>query len=470
MVKKERKWLGRIYLALDMAAAEAAFFTAIILRYGSFYPIPPFFNSFSYLFYAVLLSVLYLPVLWAFGIGRERVPSVLSLFKSAFILFVLANVLPFYFQEYAFSRIVFLSFGVLALFYGLAWRFAVQLVLDTPWGLRLFRERVLLAARADRLAPLAAALGNVFTGRYEIVSLAAEGTVNNGAEKALETLGLSADARGQFEEAEGLAVKWQPDVIFLDPEGIKPRLWLGLAEKLADNGFALRLLPGLEPPFVVQSGPVGVAEGLELVTEPIAGFQAMVKRLMDIVVSLVVLLAASPLLLIIALAIKLKSPGPVILSQERVGRDGVVFRIYKFRTMVPEAEWATGPVWSSDDDQRVIGGLGRFLRRTGLDELPQFWNILTGSMSLIGPRPERAYFFDSYPELYRGRLAVRPGLTGLAQVICRSTTLVEQKVRHDLYYIRNYSLGLDIEILWRTTVMLIREEWRVLFGRMEGLP
>ena len=146
MVKKERKWLGRIYLALDMAAVEAAFFTAIILRYGSFYPIPPFFNSFSYLFYAVLLPVLYLPVLWAFGIGRERTPSVLSLFKSAFILFVLANVLPFYFREYAFSRIVFLSFGVLALFYGLAWRFAVQLVLDTPWGLRLFRERVLLAA------------------------------------------------------------------------------------------------------------------------------------------------------------------------------------------------------------------------------------------------------------------------------------------------------------------------------------
>jgi lipopolysaccharide/colanic/teichoic acid biosynthesis glycosyltransferase len=204
---------------------------------------------------------------------------------------------------------------------------------------------------------------------------------------------------------------------------------------------------------------------LEILAEPIGGFQALVKRMLDIAVSVLVLMAAAPLLLAIALAIKLKSPGPVIYSQERVGREGVVFNLYKFRSMVAGAERATGPVWSSAEDARIIPGIGHFIRRTGLDELPQFWNVLNGRMSLVGPRPERAYFFDSYPELYRGRLTVRPGLTGLAQVSCRPTRQVEEKVSQDLCYIRNYSIGLDLEILWRTSVMLVRDEWRALFGR-----
>ena len=463
----QRKWLGTFWYLADLLAAEGAFFTAIYLRYGELYPIPPFFSRSSYLFYSALLIFLYLPVLWAFRVGRERLPSVAGLFKSVFVLAVLVNVLPFYFKDFAFSRYVFLVLCGLSFIYGLLWRFAVQLMLDQPWCARLLRERVILAAGAGRLKDLAASLESVSTSRFEIVGLAAEGSERPAEETAREARPVV-----PFDETAALASASGADVVFLDPEGINPARWLSLAETLAEGGVGMRLLSGLEfnPPLVVGSGPISAAETVDFAAGPITGFPALVKRALDISVSLALLVLASPLMFLIVLAIRLKSPGPVIYAQERVGRQGLTFEIYKFRTMVHGAELETGPVWSSGDDRRIVPGIGHFLRRTGLDELPQFWNVLTGRMSLVGPRPERAYFFDAYPELYRGRLAVRPGLTGLAQVSCRQTTSVAQKVRHDLYYIRNYSLALDIEILWQTSVMLVVQEWKVLFRRDAGQP
>ena len=461
-VKLERKWLGPLYPLLDLLAAETAFFTAVLLRYGSFYPIPPFFSPLSYLFYAVLVIAFYLPVLWAFRTGRERLPSVPGLFKSVFVLAVLVNILPFYFQDFAFSRIVFLSFCGFAFFYGLLWRFVFHLVIETAWGTLLIRERVLLAARAGRLADLAESLENSSSGRFEIVALAGESAagINESSE-------VKSQVVGSLDQVPQLALDYAVDVVFLDPEGINPRRWLSLAETLAADGIGMRLLSGLEldPPLLVDSGPIAPSETVDLLAEPIDGFQALIKRAMDILVSLALLIATSPLFLVLTLAIKALSKGPVLYRQERVGKHGMVFDVYKLRTMVQDAERDTGPVWSSSDDKRIIPGIGHFLRRTGLDELPQFWNVLTGKMSLVGPRPERPYFFDSYPELYRGRLTVRPGLTGLAQVNCRNTTSVHRKVRYDLYYIRNYSPGLDIEILWTTSVMLVLQEAKALFGR-----
>ena len=456
----QRKWLGTFWYLADLLAAEGAFFTAIYLRYGELYPIPPYFSGFSYPFYSALLVLLYLPVLWGFRVGRERLPTVSGLFKSVFVLAVLVNVLPFYFKGYAFSRYVFLILCGLSFLYGLLWRFVVQLVLDRPWCARLIRERVILAAGAGRLRELAASLESGSAGRFEIVALAADGHEQSSEETRLEARPVV-----PFDKTAELASDYGVDVVFLDPEGINPARWLSLAETLAGRGIGMRLLSGLEfnPPLVVGSGPISAAETVEFVAGPITGFQALVKRALDIAVSLAVLVLASPLMLLIVLAIRLKSRGPVIYAQERVGRHGLTFEIYKFRTMIHGAERETGPVWSRGDDRRIVPGIGHFLRRTGLDELPQFWNVLTGKMSLVGPRPERAYFFDTYPELYRGRLAVRPGLTGLAQVSCRQTTSVTQKVRHDLYYIRNYSLALDIEILWQTSVMLVVQEWNALF-------
>lgn len=457
-MNRERRKIGRAYALLDLAVAEAAFFSAVLLRFGSLHPIPPFFDSRSYLFYAALILVLHGSILLTLGIHRERIPSVRALAKAALVLGVLVNVLPFYFQAFAFSRFVFLAFGALTLLFGMVWRFVFYILLLGNTGLAtLVRERVVLTASPERLDALTGAVREFGPGRFEVVAEAPAGPeagpdAGNAAAVSLEGIPALADRVGA-------------DLVLLDPEGIPPGSWLTLADRLYAGGVALRLFVGTEPgpPLTVGEGADGA--GMMLLTEPISGFRAAAKRALDIVVSCLVLVAALPLTLAVALAIKLSSRGPLLYVQERVGRNGRPFLMLKFRSMVHEAERGTGPVWSGPGDERVIPGIGRFLRRTGLDELPQFWNVLAGDMSLVGPRPERAYFFDSYPELYRGRLAVRPGLTGLAQVNCRDSTSVELKVSYDLYYIRNYSFPLDLEILWRTSVMLARQEWEALSRR-----
>ena len=194
----------------------------------------------------------------------------------------------------------------------------------------------------------------------------------------------------------------------------------------------------------------------------------MVKRAMDIVGSLIGCLVTLILTPFIALAIKLDTPGPVFFSQVRIGLGGRRFRIYKFRTMVADAEERkaalegqnemSGPMFKMKDDPRVTK-VGQFLRKTSLDELPQFWNILRGDMSLVGTRPPTEAEFETYNEHYRRRISMTPGLTGLWQVSGRSTIEdFDEVVRLDLRYIDNWSLGLDIRILIKTVgVVLFRK-------------
>lgn len=183
----------------------------------------------------------------------------------------------------------------------------------------------------------------------------------------------------------------------------------------------------------------------------------LVKRVIDIVFSLVLLVLALPVFLIAPVLIYLDSPGPVFYLQERVGLNGKIFKVIKFRTMIPDAERKTGPVLASKTDSRVTR-VGRFLRATRLDELPQLWNVLIGDMSLVGPRPERPIFvqqFQSRNPEYGLRHAVKPGITGLAQVMGRYDTSPDNKLRFDLLYISTYSPWLDLLILiWTIQVVL----------------
>jgi exopolysaccharide biosynthesis polyprenyl glycosylphosphotransferase len=190
---------------------------------------------------------------------------------------------------------------------------------------------------------------------------------------------------------------------------------------------------------------------------------AKVKRLMDIVIALCGLILAAPLGGVVALLIKLTSRGPVLYRQERLGRESVPFTLLKFRTMRLNAEAETGPVWADDDDPRITA-VGRWLRKTRIDEIPQLINVLRGEMSLIGPRPERPEFVRELSEkipFYGERLLVQPGLTGWAQVNFPYTCSVEEtrrKLQYDLYYIKHMSFTLDCLVLLRTVKI-------VLFGR-----
>ncbi|MEM8486508.1 MAG: sugar transferase [Bacteroidota bacterium] len=194
---------------------------------------------------------------------------------------------------------------------------------------------------------------------------------------------------------------------------------------------------------------------VEVLPEPMAAWEESSKRIIDFVVSLLVLTIGLPLWLAIGLLIRLSSRGPAIYRQQRVGYQGRVFTMLKFRTMREDAEAETGPVWAKENDPRYTA-IGRWLRKTRIDEVPQFWNVLKGEMSLVGPRPERPFFVNKLAEeipLYTRRSRVKPGITGWAQVTWHYDSNLEdvkQKVKYDLFYIANMSLRMDLKILFLT--------------------
>jgi exopolysaccharide biosynthesis polyprenyl glycosylphosphotransferase len=188
--------------------------------------------------------------------------------------------------------------------------------------------------------------------------------------------------------------------------------------------------------------------------------QRLIKRTMDILFSSLALTVLSPLMLVLALVVK-KDGGSALFYQNRVTKDGKVFRLYKFRTMIPDAEKYTGPVLASKGDTRITKA-GKVLRQTRMDELPQLWNVLIGDMSLVGPRPEREHFINLYlqtlPE-FQFREKVRAGITGFAHVLGKYNTTPEERIKLDLTYIQNYSLALDIKILIETVRVVFTKEY-----------
>jgi len=180
-------------------------------------------------------------------------------------------------------------------------------------------------------------------------------------------------------------------------------------------------------------------------------------RALDIVGSVTILLLAAPVMLVIAFLIRIVCGGPSLYKQKRVGKNGKIFTLYKFRTMVNGAEEHTGPVWATEDDLRVTP-IGSVLRKTRLDELPQLFNVLRGDMSLVGPRPERPYFVSQHKALQGIRLTVRPGLTGLAQVRSFYDLKPEHKLKYDYLYIQKRSLLLNLYILLQTIPVIVSKK------------
>lgn len=195
------------------------------------------------------------------------------------------------------------------------------------------------------------------------------------------------------------------------------------------------------------------------------GFRAsrttrFVKRMLDLSLSVIGFIVAAPVMALTALAIRIDSPGPVLYSQERVGENGRVFTVYKFRSMRADAERAGQPVWARDKDDRITR-VGRVIRLTRLDELPQLWNVMRGDMSFVGPRPERPFFVEQLAQeipFYLQRHAVKPGLTGWAQVKYQYGSSVEdamEKLRYDLYYIKHMSIFFDLTIVLDTVKVIL---------------
>ncbi|MBN2092422.1 undecaprenyl-phosphate glucose phosphotransferase [candidate division KSB1 bacterium] len=200
---------------------------------------------------------------------------------------------------------------------------------------------------------------------------------------------------------------------------------------------------------------------IEILPEMMPAWEKKVKRFIDVMVSLIVIVCFLPVWIFLSLLIKLTSAGPVFYKQKRVGKDGKIFTVYKFRSMYQDAEKRTGPVWAGKKDPRItpIGGI---LRKLRLDEIPQFINVLDGDMSLVGPRPERPYFVDHLKRqvpLYARRLKIKPGITGWAQIkgdYDTSLESVKKKLEYDLFYMESMSLRMDLKIIFNTILIMLR--------------
>jgi len=267
---------------------------------------------------------------------------------------------------------------------------------------------------------------------------------------------------GRVDDLPRLVTPLGVDQVFLAlPASQRDRL-LHLITLCEDRNLEFKIVPDLLEVMSTRAA-ADALDGLPLVgvrRNQLRGFASVAKRAIDILVSALLLVIFSPVLLLVAILIKLTMPGPAVFRQERIGRFRRPFVIYKFRSMIPDAEAKTGPTVAKPGDSRVTT-LGRILRRTSLDELPQLYNVLRGDMSLVGPRPQPTFFDERYSgevPRYLERQQVRPGLTGWAEVNdLRGAAPISDRTMYDVYYIENWSLALDLKCIVLTGLRLFSQ-------------
>lgn len=255
------------------------------------------------------------------------------------------------------------------------------------------------------------------------------------------------------------------DGIVIESNGKRQKDILNIISQFAETKYEIYVSPKLYPLvynyFLIKKVPD--SPFLKVLFFPLSHWDRFLKRTMDIFLALMSLLILSPILLIISFFIKIDTPGPVLYRQRRVGFRGQKFTLFKFRSMISDAERHTGPVWAAKNDRRITR-IGKILRPFRLDELPQLFNVLRGDMSFVGPRPERPHFVANLKKeipLYNLRLNVHPGVTGLAQVKHNYDQTIEdvkRKLEYDLEYINTISLRLDLKIFLKTVLTVLKKE------------
>jgi Undecaprenyl-phosphate glucose phosphotransferase len=269
---------------------------------------------------------------------------------------------------------------------------------------------------------------------------------------------------GGLEQISEILRKYQIDEVIIAKPINKEHAIKRIVEKCEKKGVRFCIVPdfyNIIPKWTVANSfgntPVIVARN-----EPLNIFRNRItKRLFDIIVSISVLLILSPVLLAIAITIKMTSQGPILFGQKRIGNKNNEFKLYKFRTMIVQSSIESDKIWTTPNDKRVTR-LGKILRKTNLDEMPQLWNVLVGDMSIVGPRPEREHFVEKFSNEipnYRIRHLVKSGITGLAQANgWRGNTSIQKRIENDLYYLENWSLWLDLKIIFMT--FFNRDAWK----------
>ena len=469
MVRRHNALLVAFYILSDAVFASGAFLIAFFIRFQSgLLPVtkgyPPLEQYVDMLPFVAALTpfAFQLQGLYRLRRGRSRTDEFFSLFMGTVMAIVLTAASLLYVQTYfasadvkargalEVSQPVWAIFLVLNIALAYASREAVREVLERRWRAGIGLRRILIAGSGE--------LGRMVAERvlqhrelgYQVVGFV-DDTDNT-------TTGLSPlPLLGTLSDIGAIAQREQIDHLYVALPAEEHVKLLGLIEVTSRECIDVKVVPDLLQ-FIALRARLEDLDGLPVINindVPLQGVHAWVKRGLDLTISTVGLVILGIPLAILAALVRWSSPGPVFYRQERMGLDGKAFTVYKFRSMRIDAEESTGPIWADSDDPRATR-IGRWLRRFDLDELPQLWNVLRGDMSLVGPRPERPFFVEQFkyslPQ-YMLRHKVKAGITGWAQVNgWRGNTSLEKRLEYDLYYIENWSVTLDLKIIWLTVV------------------
>lgn len=455
MLKRYQRIVVEVFRITDAAVVSLAWLASYWARFF----LPPFevtkglpsFEVYSSL--VPLIAVLWMIVFATMGVyesgrTRGRRGEVFLIWRAHAVALAVFVALTYAFNHYGYSRIVMVYFGVSSAFLLASFRVILRTALRWVRARGYNLRHVLVVGEGTTFNSVVERMD-----RYPELGLRVRGLVTR--DDSLGTEHLGKPILGRYADLARLLAAGGVDEVLLALPREQQHELTRLLSTIQDETVDIRILPDVQD-YVTFGCQVEELDGIPIMRlndSPMAGWGGLLKRVADVVMSSVALVMLSPFLLAIALAIKLTSPGPILYRQERMGLDGRIFEMLKFRSMRVDAEVDSGAVWArANDDRRTP--FGTFLRETSLDELPQFWNVFVGDMSLVGPRPERPIFVQQFRHEiphYMLRHKVKAGLTGWAQVNgWRGNTSLRNRIEFDLFYIQNWSLLLDAKILMMT--------------------
>jgi exopolysaccharide biosynthesis polyprenyl glycosylphosphotransferase len=435
-------------LVLDALFVNAGVVAAFLIRFAG--QLPPF-NFTPYVRLAAVITLLYLFAGWIYGVYEpERTEGVWAIVRVVTQAVVVGSLLTLAALFVAgpdynsFPRLILLIAFPLQLALLLSWRVVALRVTPIQWP----EQRVVVVGTGDLASELATELAHRGRWGYRVLGMVARDEAErDGLDGAapFPLLGTVAELPVVVRE------KAVDRVIVASPVALREIVEeLALAE---ESGVRIEVIPELYEIFIgTVDSIVADIPLMEITRRTVPGWFGGAKRLIDIVFALALLVLASPVLLVTVFIMVASMGLPVLFRQERVGKDLRPFNVLKLRTMVKDAEKASGPVLATQDDPRITP-VGRALRTFRIDELPQLFNILRGDMSFVGPRPERQFFVEQYLRDipgYRERYRIKPGVTGLAQVSGGYATTPERKLKYDLIYMYHQSLLMDVQIMFET--------------------
>ena len=460
MIRENQRLLNILLVLIDVLVITISFWSSFYLRFDTtlFGPIGGHLSYESYIIFMLVLVIpVYLILYFAFGLYKPRrtykniFSEATQIIKVNVIAFFVLVALLFVTNQPDFSRIFLFMLAIIASFFGIIERFVIRSFLINLRKNNRNLKHILIVGDNDLAFTFASRIKenpylgfsiSGILGRPEHVGQNVEGVHIIGSFKDLDMI-LERHSFDRVVLAIPLKYYYRIDELVESCErvGIK-------AEIIPDY---IRYFPAQPSIDMIEDIPI-----INIRYVPLDdSFNKFIKAVSDYAIAIIAIIITSPVMIVTAIAIKLTSPGPIIFKQERIGYNSQPFMMYKFRSMKVQNPSEEKSEWTTKDDPRKTR-VGDFIRKTSIDELPQFFNVLKGEMSVVGPRPERPYFVDQFRESipkYMVKHQVKPGLTGWAQIHgCRGDTSINKRIEYDIEYVENWHMGLDLGIMIKTVL------------------